>query len=64
MAVDTCPNALPRDTSKYFGDMLIGTVFTPLLNGVKSPVIERATILKDGKLTEHFSYLEDFATGK
>ena len=64
MAVDTCPNALPRDTSKYFGDMLIEHVFTPLLNGVKSPVIERATILKDGKLTEHFSYLEDFATGK
>lgn len=64
MAVDTCPNALPRDTSKYFGNMLIEHVFTPLLNGVESPVIERSTILKDGKLTEQFSYLEDFAAGK
>lgn len=64
MAVDTCPNALPRDTSKYFGEMLIKHVFTPLLEGNESSVIERSTILKEGKLTDRFSYLKDFAIGK
>lgn len=63
MAVDTCPNALPRDTSKYFGEMLIKHVFTPLLEGKESPVMERSTILKEGKLTDRFSYLNDFAIG-
>lgn len=61
MAVDTCPNALPRDTSEYFGEMLIKHVFTPLLEGKQSPVIDRSTILRDGKLTERFAYLSDFA---
>nr|WP_308535080.1 NAD(P)-dependent oxidoreductase [uncultured Prevotella sp.] len=64
MAVDTCPNALPRDTSKYFGEMLIEHVFIPLLQGVNSSVINRATILKEGELTERFSYLNDFAFGE
>lgn len=64
MAVDTCPNALPMDTSEYFGKMLIEHVFEPLLKGEKSPVIERATIIKNGKLTERFVYLTDFADGK
>lgn len=64
MAVDTCPNALPRDTSEYFGEMLIKHAFTPLLEGKQSPVIDRSTILRDGKLTERFAYLSDFANGK
>lgn len=64
-AVDTCPNALPMDASKYFGDMLMPHVFRPLLEGKaeKSNVITGATIVKDGKLTEKFSYLSDFAKG-
>ena len=32
--------------------------------GEKSSVIERSTIVEDGKLTERFSYLKDFAEGK
>lgn len=64
MAVDTCPNALPMDTSEYFGKMLTEHVFEPLLKGEQSPVIERATIIKNGKLTERFAYLTDFAEGK
>lgn len=64
-AVDTCPNALPMDASEFFGNMLIPHVFTPLLegHGEDSKVIERATIVKDGKLTERFSYLKDFSEG-
>lgn len=61
MAVDTCPNALAMDTSEYFGKMLIQHVFEPLLKGVQSKVIERATIIKNGKLTERYAYLSDFA---
>ena len=62
-AVDTCPNALPMDASNYFGEMLIPHVFEPLLKGEYSKVIDGATIVKDGKLTEKFSYLSDFAKG-
>ena len=61
MAVDTCPNALAVDTSEYFGRMLIQHVFDPLLKGENSPVISRATIVKNGELTPKFAYLEGFA---
>ena len=59
MAVDTCPNALPRETSFYFGDMLLEHVLRPLSEGRNSAVLERATILKEGKLTQRFHYLEE-----
>lgn len=66
MAVDTCPNALPKDASDFFGSMLIQHVFKPLLEGEieKSEVIEKGTIVKKGCLTNRFSYLEDFAKGQ
>lgn len=63
MAVDTCPNALALDASEYFGDMLIEHVFKPMLHDASmcNPVVENATIIRDGKLTPHYQYLEDFA---
>jgi len=61
MAVDTCPNALAVDTSAYFGEKLIEHVLTPLLERQHSDVIERATILQNGKLTARFDYLTSFA---
>jgi alanine dehydrogenase len=63
MAVDTCPNALAIDASKYFGDMLIEYVFKPLLSGEveQSDVIRKATIVRDGELTDKYSYLNVFA---
>lgn len=66
MAVDTCPNALAIDASEYFGDMLTEYVFKPLLRGEGdvSDVITKATIVCNGKLTERFAYLSDFAKGK
>lgn len=63
MAVDTCPNALAMDTSTYFGEMLIKHVFTPLLEGEQSGVIDGSTIVEAGSLTDKFAYLEDFANG-
>jgi len=63
MAVDTCPNALALDTSAYFGDMLMQHVLIPLLKREHSNIIQRSTILQDGKPTPHFAYLESFAKG-
>lgn len=64
MAVDTCPNALAIDASVYFGEMLTEHVFKPLLRGEGSKVIQGATIIRDGELTEKFSYLDDFSKEK
>lgn len=59
MAVGNLPNELPRDASRYFGEQLIKYVLESLIGG-GSEIIERATIAEDGKLTEHFRYLEDY----
>jgi len=60
MAVGNLPNELPRDASRYFGEQLLKYVLPDLL-GKGSDIINRATILKEGKLTEPFTYLEDYA---
>ena len=62
MAVGNLPNELPRDASRYFGEQLIKYVLDDLIKG-GSPIIERATMTKDGKLTEQFTYLQDYADG-
>jgi alanine dehydrogenase len=60
IAVGNLPNELPRDASRYFGEQLIKFVLEDLLkNG--SPLIERATMVKKGKLTPAFQYLSDYA---
>lgn len=61
MAVDTCPNALPKETSTYFGESLIQYVFNPMLEGENSDIIHRSTILEKGRLTPNFAYLKPFA---
>ena len=62
MAVDTCPNAMPRVTSEYFGNKLIEEVLRGLLRSPDkySEILERATILKSGKLTDRFQYLSSY----
>lgn len=64
MAVDTCPNALALDTSAYFGEMLIKHVLTSLLSNSYSDIIDRATIVRNGNLTERYSYLKSFSEGE
>ncbi len=60
IAVGNLPNELPRDASRYFGEQLIKYVLKDLVeNG--SDIIERATIIKEGKLTAHFNYLKEYA---
>jgi hypothetical protein len=59
MAFGNLPNELPRDASRYFGEQLIKYVLEDLFkNG--SPVIERATMVKEGKITEAFGYLRKY----
>jgi hypothetical protein len=64
MSVDNLPGELPRDASEFFGRLLIDKVFPHLLCDDCDGVIERATILKDGKLTPRYAYLQDYLDGK
>lgn len=63
MAVGNLPNELPRDASRYFGEQLIKFILEDLIKG-GSTIIDKATIAKDGKLTEYYEYLSDYAAGK
>ncbi len=60
MAVGNLPNELPRDASRYFGEQLIKYVLNDLRNG-GSELIENATILKNGSLTDNYKHLSDYA---
>lgn len=62
MAVGNLPNELPRDASKYFGEQLIKYVLPDLLKG-DSEIIKRATVVSEGKLTEEYIHLCDYAAG-
>jgi len=63
-AVDNLPCELPKDASLDFGRNLIDKVFPGLFGKDTDGIIERASITKDGKLTERFSYLQDFVESK
>ncbi len=60
MAVDNLPGELPRDSSEAFSSVLVEKVFPYLLGDDTEGVIERATITRNGKLTDKFSYLSDW----
>ncbi|MFN8436637.1 MAG: NAD(P)-dependent oxidoreductase [Cytophagales bacterium] len=64
MAVDNLPCELPRDASTYFGERMMQNVLPYLTNTETSSVINRATITLNGKLTDRFNYLSDYASGK
>ncbi len=60
MAVDNLPGELPRDASDAFSGILVEKICPYLLGEDTDGVIERATILKNGQLTERFKYLEEW----
>jgi alanine dehydrogenase len=62
MAVGNLPNELPRDASRYFGEQIIKFILDDLTSG-GSKILEDATIVKEGKLTKNFEYMEDFSLG-
>jgi saccharopine dehydrogenase (NAD+, L-lysine-forming) len=63
MAVGNLPNELPRDASRYFGEQLIKFVLEDLAEG-GSEIIDRATIILNGKLSAQFEYLREYAEGE
>ena len=64
MAVDNLPGELPRDASVDFGKTLRDRVFPSLLGEDSEGIIERATIVKNGQLTNRFEYLTDYLEGR
>ncbi len=60
MAVDNLPCELPRDASDGFGEAFAKNVIPAFFNGDKDGVLERARMTKNGKLTERYSYLQDY----
>ncbi len=57
MTIDNLPNELPRDASRNFGEQFINHVLEELLNHENSEMIHKASITKNGDLTENFEYL-------
>lgn len=64
MAVDNLPCELPRDASASFGADLVDRVLPELLGDDDDGVIRRATIAREGRLTEKFGYLQDYVDGR
>lgn len=60
MAIDNLPCELPRDSSEGFGKYLMDRVLPSVIHK-DDGLIKRATIVENGKLTEKFAYLEDYA---
>lgn len=64
MAVDNLPCELPKDASEGFGEMFSEHVLPAFFNGDKDGILKRAKITENGKLTERFSYLQDYVDEK
>lgn len=60
MSIDNLPGELPRDASQDFGKQLMHNILHDLLSERESLMIRKATILKNGRLTDSFRYLEDY----
>lgn len=59
MTVDNLPNEMPHDASTGFGEMFLEYIIPEMIKD-QSDVLDRATIAKNGQLTDRFKYLEDF----
>ncbi len=60
MTIDNLPNELPRDASTSFGQQFSDHIIEALLNKKNSPIIQRASVTKDGALGPHFKYLTEY----
>jgi alanine dehydrogenase len=64
MAVDNLPTELPRNASDGFGEAFVKHVIPAFFNNDEDGVLQRAQMTKNGKLTERYSYLQDYVDGK
>ncbi len=60
MAVDNLPCELPRDASEGFGEAFVKNVIPAFFNNDKDGILQRARMTQNGKLTERYSYLQDY----
>jgi alanine dehydrogenase len=63
MSVDNLPCELPKDASEGFGEMFLQHVIPAFFNNDKDGILARAKMTENGKLTERFSYLQDYLEG-
>jgi hypothetical protein len=63
MAVDNLPCELPHDASIGFGKSFGEYVIPAFFNDDKDGFLQRARMTQNGKLTQRFSYLQDFVDG-
>jgi alanine dehydrogenase len=63
MSVDNLPCELPKDASEGFSEMFLKHVIPSFYNNDKEGVLSRAKMSENGKLTERFSYLQDYVDG-
>ncbi|MGB1283052.1 MAG: alanine dehydrogenase, partial [Polaribacter sp.] len=64
MAVDNLPCELPKDASEGFGELFLKHVVPAFYNNDKDGILARARVTKNGKLTERFSYLQEYVDAK
>jgi alanine dehydrogenase len=63
MAVDNLPAELPKDASEGFGEMFLEHVIPAFFDGDSNGILYRARMTQNGKLTERYSYLQDYVDG-
>ena len=61
MSVDNLPCELPKDASEGFGEMFMEHVIPAFFNSDKDGILQRAKVTENGRLTERFGYLQDYA---
>jgi len=64
MAVDNLPWELPNDATVGFGNMFAKHVIPAFFNNDKTGILHRAQMTANGKLTERYSYLQNYIDGK
>ncbi len=60
MAIDNLPCGLPVEASVDFGNSLLKSVIPLMIGGDCDGILQRATIAENGKLTEKYTYLEEW----
>lgn len=63
MTIDNLPNELPRDASTAFGDKFLRIVIPQLLAD-QSPMLDKASVVRDKDLGPHFEYLRGYLEGE
>lgn len=61
MTVDNLPSELPKNASEHFGNVLSKHIIPEILKADRSIILQNATICEQGKLTEQFEYLSEYA---